>query len=605
MKQDSTGLTPTKHRGLHFIVGTLIGILVGVAVYFAALSIFFQHGEEGEALGVFTVADDKRNQDSANSSRGDDFGRDENSNLNTHEFLDLIDGWSHEKLIQMIDQATTAPISNASVETNELLIGELARTNPQQALNKVWSFPSTIWYDLLPIVFQEWSASNLAEALTAAGNLVGTLQESAMGAILNSQDNLNDAKFVNLSRTLSIHALTQRMIIGKEAKELLDRPMEAWNLLMAKGAVNDEYWDVLVETAKSWVQQEGFVVLDRLIKDLYDRNNFTLTHVLQAIADDAPQQAFDWVLSTSADVQGKTAATIAQPWAQQDPKAALDATAGLDRRLNRRWTIQIITATWAKTNPQELVQHIAILPKNNRSLATSDALVALVQLDPQEALKSLQQLRTVPRAIDDNTETELVRSWSKSDPIAAMEWVRTNKEEDSREYAYMIQDIARAYALIDPEKAFTFARGEAPNSYFLSSTYLETEVLDSLARRGEVEVALKLLDRVREEAKLQAVQTVADNLIWVNRIEDVLTLSQGLTEDQQVDYFKSIAFRWMLDSPTSLVDNLPNLPSHRVRQEMVREILALAERFTRYLTSAQIDAVRAFLDDENSVNSSN
>ena len=373
---------------------------------------------------------------------------------------------------------------------------------------------------------------------------------------------------------------------------------------MAKGAVNDEYWEVLVETAKSWVQQEGFDVLDRLFKDLYDRNNFTLSHVLQAIADDAPQQAFDWVLSTSADVQGKTAATIAETWARQDPKAALDATAGLDRRGNRRWTIFTITATWARTNPQELVQHIEILPKNNRSLATSDALVALVQLDPEEALTNLQHLRSVPGAIDDDTETTLVRSWSKSDPVAAMKWVRVNKEEDSREYAYMTRNIAQAYALIDPKKALTFARGEAPNS-FLSGTYLETEVLDSLARRGEVDVALRLVDQVREEAKLQAVQTVADNLIWVNRIEDVLTLSEGLTEDQQVDYFKSIAFRWMLDSPTSLVDNLPNLPSDRVRQEMVRETLALAERFKDYLTSAQIDAVRAYLDDENSVNSSN
>lgn len=604
MKQDPTGLTPSKRRRVHFIAGTLFGIGVGVAGYFAVLSLFVQHGEE-KILGIFTVADDKPNQDSVDSLRGDDIGRDKNSNLNTHEFLDLIGGWNHEELIQAIDQATTASISIASVETNVLLIGELARTNPQQALDKVWSFPSTLWYDLLPIVFQEWSVSNLAEALTTAGNLVGTLQESAMEAILSSQGDLNDSKFVNLSQTLGIHALTQRMIVEKEAKELLDRPMEAWDLLMAKGAVNEEYWGVLVETAKTWVQQEGFDVLDRLFKDLYDRNNFTLSHVLQAIADDAPQQAFDWVLSTSTDVQGKTAATIAEPWARQDPRAALDATAGLDRRGNRRWTIFTITATWAKTKPQELVQHIAILPKNNRSLASSDALVALVQLDPQEALKSLQQLRSVPGAIDDDTETALVRSWSKSDPVAVMEWVRTNKKGDSREYAYMIQDIARAYALIDPEKALTFARGETPSSYFLSSTYLETEVLDSLARHGEIDVALKLLGQVREEAKLQALQTVADSLIWVNRIEDVLTLSQGLTEDQQVDYFKSIAFRWMLDSPTSLVDNLPNLPSDRVRQEMVRETLALAERFKNYLTSAQIETVRAFLDEESSINSSN
>ena len=603
MKQDPTGLTPTKRRRFHFIAGTLFGIGVGVAGYFAVLSLFVQHGEE-ETLGIFTVADDKPNQDSMDSLRGDDIGRDENSKLNTHEFLDLIGSWNHEDLIQAIDQATTASISITSVETNELLIGELARSNPQQALDKVWSFPSTFWYDLLPIVFQEWSVSNLAEALTATGNLVGTLQESAMEAILSTQDDLNDSKFVNLSRTLGIHALTQRMIVEKEAKELLDRPMEAWDLLMAKGAVNDEYWEVLVETAKTWVQQEGFDVLDRLFNDLYDRNNFTLSHVLQAIADDAPQQAFDWVLSTSADVQGKTASTIAEPWARQDPNAALDATAGLDRRGNRRWTIHTITATWAKTNPQELVQHIEILPKNNRSLAISDALVALVQLDPEEALTNLQHLRSVPGAIDDDTETTLVRAWSKSDPVAAMEWVRANKAEDSREYAYMTRNIAQAYALIDPKKALTFARGEAPNS-FLSGTYLETEVLDSLARRGEVDVALSLVDQVREEAKLQAVQTVADSLIWVNRIEDVLTLSQGLTEDQQVDYFKSIAFRWMLDSPTSLVDNLPNLPSDRVRQEMVRETLALAERFKDYLTSAQIDAVRTYLDDENSVNSSN
>ena len=604
MNQNPKKLSRFKLSVTQLVTGVLLGVVIGVAGYFTALTIFVEREQLDDALGRTAIKDDDQAQKSIESSRSDKLGRNEGTNLNIKAFLVHVNSWNREELALAIDQATRIPNSIATVPIKELLVGELARTNPEQALEKVWSFPSALWYDLLPIVFREWPRVNMDEALTAASSLVGTLRESAMRAILDEQEDFTESNFENLTRTLGLHALTQRLIQESEVQELLGRPTEAWELMMANNAVDDEYWNVLVEVAKVWKQQEGINVLDHLYSDLYDRNISTFTHVLQAIAEETPAQAFDWVVGTSPDVQSKTAATVLEAWARQDPISALEASARLADLGNSYWTRQVITAVWAKKDPRALIQHVPQLPKKNRNLAVSAALATLVPLDPNEALESLQQLRSVSGAVDYNAESTLVRSWTKFDPTSAMEWVKTNKESGTSEYGLLMREVARVYALIDPEKALTVARDEASSSIFYS-TYLEIEVLDSLASRGQIDVAIKLLDQVRDEARLSAVQTVAGSLIWHNRIEEVLTLAQEMTEDQQVDYFKSIAFRWMLDSPTSLIDSLPNLPSERVRQVMVRETLSLAERYDDYLTAAQIETVRGYLDDENSVDSSN
>lgn len=604
MNQNPKRLTHLKLSVKQLVTGVLLGVVIGVAGYFTALTIFVEREQNDDVVGRTTFKDDGRAQNSIESSRRDEVGRNEGSNLRFEDFLVHVNNWSREELALAIEQTAKIPNSIATVSIKELLVGELARTNPEQAFDKVWSFPSALWYDLLPIVFREWSRLNMDEALTAASNLVGTLQESAIRAILDEQEDFTESKIENLTRTLGLHALTQRLIQESEVQNLMGRPTEAWELMMANNAVDDEYWNVLVEVAKVWKQQDGINVLDHLYSDLYDRNISTFTHVLQAIAEETPAQAFDWVVGTSPDVQSKTAAIVLEAWARQDPIGALDASARLADLGNGYWTRQVITSIWAKKDPRALIQHVPHLPKKNRNIAVSAALASLLPLDPNEALESLQQLRSVPGAVDHNAESTLVSSWTKLDPTSAMEWVKTNKKSGSSEYVLMMREFARTYALIDPERALSVARDEASSSIF-NSTYLEIEVLDSLARRGQIDVAIKLLDQVRDEARLSAVQTVAGSLIWNNRIEDVLTLAQEMTEDQQVDYFKSIAFRWMLDSPTSLIDNLPNLPSERVRQELVRETLSLAERYDDYFTAAQIETIRTYLDDENSVDPAN
>lgn len=595
-------MTPFRQNVVQLATGVLIGIAVGVAGYFAATTMI--HEGNKDVSGNTSITGNGTRLPSNETSKNFSVGSGENTNLNVQAFVEQLNSWNSEELERALEHATSTPDASNSVSMNTLLLGELAHTNPRHALESVWNFPSVYWNDLLPIVFREWSVSNLYEAVQAASNLVGTLQEVAMRAILGEQRDLSASNFLNLARTLGVHELTQRLIRESEAIELLGRPAEAWDLMVTSNSLTDEYWNVLGEILKAWKQTEGIAVLDQLYEDLYHRNIATFTHLLRTIAEEEPQQAFDWVVGASAGVQGETAATILEPWARLDPASAMQATSRLASRGNRFWTRHVITSVWAEKNPRELIQHIALLPKKNRSMAVSSALVNLVQLDPDEALESLEQLRSVPSAVDQDAEIDLVRSWSQKDPVAAIEWVKTNKDKSSSQYRYMTRDIARAYALIDPDEALAFASGEAPNS-FLSGSFLETEVIDSLASRGQVDVAIQLLNQVRDPAQPEVVRVVAENLIRVNRIEDVLELAQLLTEDQQVDYFKSITFSWMIDSPTSLVDNLSNIPLGRVREELVLEILTLAEQFENYLTAAQIETVSEFLNDESWLDTTN
>lgn len=90
-----------------------------------------------------------------------------------------------------------------------------------------------------------------------------------------------------------------------------------------------------------------------------------------------------------------------------------------------------------------------------------------------------------------------IEGWSKGDPTAAVSWVLENLVEGSELGVRMLQRALTELAHINPQDAMHIALFQEPHPVH-GSGGLEYYVFDSVASRGNVNVALILLDQVCE-----------------------------------------------------------------------------------------------------------
>ena len=581
-------------RGVRkLVMGVILGFGVGSASYFAVWTIFTdsETKENAPSQSASTVGSDQL--DSIDSLRLVDLLTEESSNLTV------------EDLLAQFNELTTMQIKDTTDVTQLLLIGELAHVSPSQALEKVWVFPSTRWNDLVTVVFKEWSVGNLEDAMQAVRNLVGPLREVAMQAILDEQHDQSLTTFLDLAQRFGLQRLANRLVNETEAREQLTRPKDAWNLIVDRTSLRglDQHKNILVEIAKTWIQRDGIDIIANLYDDLYPDKQFLFRQILLAITKDEPQKAFDWVVDSSVAIQDATAASLLATWARQDPESAYRAASRLAKHSTRGAAIRSVISVWAERNPRNLLQHIPTLPKNIRNSAVNNAVRELARIDPKEAVKIIDQLDPLQGAVNDWTLSDLVRSWSESDPIGALEWIKDTTVDGSHRATILIREILLNYALSNPNEAMSIALSTAS-----TTLYLETDVIRRVSERGEVDQAIELLDRVRDGARLWSYVSVGRHLITSNRTEEAYALARRLSDDEQEDYFTAIVYAWQADSLLDLLDWLPKLPSAQVKSAVAQQTLYLYGTdglFGSRLSQSQNQHLQTFLDDESAQKSSN
>lgn len=578
----------------HVIAGLILGIGFGVVGYLTVQTTLIHQTPATVDLSPSELQTDIQ------SNSVSDFSRTEGKlldqfNRQAKQLLSQVETWDKDQIVQAIQRMTNVKSVNTTESISMIVLGELARLDPPLALKKVWSFPSIHWNEFITCVFEEWSTQDLTEALEAASDLVGPIKEVALSAILKQQAYSLEKNTMDWVQEIGLNDLVQQLLLENATRRLLNNPQDAWNYITEHRNLTylQRHDKLVIEVAKAWKQKDGFDVYEQIHYDVYHSNRDLFEQVVLEISKEDVQQTFEWIIGRSVVLQKAAANVLLADWAAQDPAAAIQASQRLDKSSIRTSARATILYVWANNNPQNLLNHVQFLPKLERSKATRYVIENLTTFETDYIEEMIQQLTPVVGAIDSFVVDTLVRSWSKFDPVAAFEWVKSNTEKESQQFTDLVHIILSDYAIIDPSSAMTLAQSLSA----LSST-LETEVIGQVANFVDIDVAIELLDGISEESTIRSFETVGQSLISSNRGDDAIRLASKLPEKLQRRYFVTAVSRWSTDQLHNVIPWIEKLPSDRTKSEVAQSVLLQFGRDGLYgsqLKDSQIEKLESLV----------
>ncbi len=507
------------------------------------------------------------------------------------ELLSRVDQLSSTQLVELIDNVASI---NASVQADllqEQLLGALARTEPSRAFESIWKFPSSRWNDSLEIVMGEWAVVDLTAALRATHSLIGSMKEVSIRAILAELNDQSISSVLQIAKSLDLGSFVERSIQESQAIKLLDQPPEAWSLIVRDKVKNVYQKELLTRIAQAWILNDGFEALTRLYDDLYHEDSEFFEEMLRSVASHDPSAAFDYVVNLPYDEkQSLLSVRLLDVWAQQDAEEALQAVSRLTNGWTRSSAASNVLFTWAQNDPLGLLENVESFPRSSRQEAVRRAVRKLSASAPEQAAEQLQRLQPILGEIELTTEFALVEGWSKIDPVAAMAWVDEQAKQTNTRRSRLMQRVLARFALVDPEEAMKQALDEVTHEFEEGA---ERHVIDALVDHGRFEVALGLLDGVRETAKLSSAVSIARSLVRTDQADEAVKLAQQLPEENRSMYFVRLSLYWMRIDPQELMNRLATFPTQSIRSDVAQAVLTSAEFPDHNLTEehlAQLDS---------------
>lgn len=574
-----------------FAQGAIAGIIIGCLVYFFFIASLFNLDERSFVRNIPQDGSETNNDNdsSIDVPSFEDFYQDPSHSSLIHVISEL----SQDHLTELITQSVEISNDRRSQDILELLLGQLARKNPQRAVDEIWKTPTSRWEDLIPVVFGEWSSSDFESALRASSSLKGWEQETATRAILNEQEDLSDESVMNLARSHGIESLVARCIQEIQVLKLLQEPSTAWNLILNDNVPDLTQTKSLDIVVREWMKEVGFEVLDHLYEDLYHTDFGVFEEILDSVTKTDFHRAFEFLTTMSVEKQNVIAPRLLGRWAEQNPDAAWQATARIVHGTTRRSARTNVMFGWAEKDPSSLLANVDALPRSMWRLAVGAAVPSLARTDPEKAAEHLVRLKPLVSSVDLITEFSLVEEWAKRDVIAAKNWVDQHAPEPNSRRSRLMQRVLTQYALTDTEAAIKLALAEEVNE--ADPFGAEAYVISALVSHGKMDLAFEMLPRVRTSARLSSTIEIAQGLLVLDRSDAAVELAQQLSLDERTDFFKRLAQFWFEVDLEELLNRLTTFPTDGTRAAVAKELLTRVEYTpgTR-LTDAQLALLTAF-----------
>lgn len=501
---------------------------------------------------------------------------------------------SEEELASLLEKSQDIAQARLRLEIQRTLGRGLAARNPRHALNKVKDLPSLQQPSFVSGVFQEWSYLNPDDAINAALDLARGNRSRATRAVLIARSDLSDSLSQKVAKDHVAEVDALLMAGREEVKEVVHDPGQTWELLI-NDDLNDTYQlETLVRVAELWVEKDGVEIISRLYPDGMDRHSGSqavTNSVVAAISAHDPEAAFEYVLGLSGLDRYKIP-TILATWAETNPNEAINALSKLELDIEGESLRRSFVGIWAQRDQNGVIKHIKHFEPPMQLLAAETAIGTVARTSPQEAVKLLEIVADV---FEDTSSIEyrLAMSWAPLDPNAALEWVLDESRQDNPRRSDMLGRVVRELTKIDPESAFDVSLEQPVREY---GGGMESDVIRDLCRDKNIELAIKLLPRVREESMLYAVSSIGDGLITTGQSKRALLFGEELPESQRTGYYLSVASSWASAKPLEMLEELPRLPDEQ--KSSMAAALAKANKFDPVLSDEQMEHVKTFLNEE-------
>ncbi|MYI76377.1 MAG: hypothetical protein F4077_01210 [Gammaproteobacteria bacterium] len=249
----------------------------------------------------------------------------------------------------------------------------------------------------------------------------------------------------------------------------------------------------------------------------------------------------------------------------------------------RRNIISSAVYRWATKKPQQLLSNLELIPPEHQKDASRHAIRKLASTSPSEAAKYVLQVSDYSTQL--SVASTLVQDWSYQDAGAAKDWVYGLPESEPLRTA-LIQPLIQALVYTDPREAFQLALDQPINEQrddLHSVRGFEVLILSTIAF-NDLDLAIELLPQVRDrgQSKVLAYSTIAASLIQRGKTQQAMDLGNQLPRQQQTQYYRHLASRWMMQDPKGLLKAIEEFPTNETKSKVALQIHMVNNMMQKY-----------------------
>ena len=277
------------------------------------------------------------------------------------------------------------------IRFQKVLVHRLYEINPELALSHVENFHA----GLIQLLYQDLARKDLTGAIARAKSLKGeTLKQATLG-ILSPYSELSTEQTAEIARELGLEELSTSIALGDQVSAIRQNPQKAWNDALREGTFDSNHIRTLVISAVTWLRQNGTVAFDEISASL--ENVPVREQVLASVFASATEfmdfeVVFQKALEVATDQDLTLLSAVIGGWTQSDPVAALDAVNDVESYSLRNQLQRMVVHTWAYNDPRSMLDEFDLIPMDFQATARADALTAIAQRDPREAISLAQNL---------------------------------------------------------------------------------------------------------------------------------------------------------------------------------------------------------------------
>lgn len=509
----------------------------------------------------------------------------------TVALFNLLAGADQQQLVKLIQQSKEIQHYSQRRSIQNAIFQRFASLNPKAALTHIATMPRFEHDALLSITFSEWALKDLDGAIAHAKSLEGFRKHAALRAILQSRDDLSEDLRREIARGVGNEQLAIDLIAQSNLAESMENPEQASNALVNDDIGNSSQTGLLIQVAEAWFDKNGLSVLDEINRSLVDwqTRQSILTAIVHRVVQSDPKEVFDYVRGMDDD-GNNLLLVVARAWASLDPESALNAAQMIEGGLVRRNLEWSIVQVWASADPHFILENLDRLPETSRSMARSQAIMAIARTSPEQAAQLMA-------GMDDPTSRysvafTIVSNWARTDVNAALDWVLNGDLKDLR--SQLLPLVLGRLARDDPEFAMQVALNQPVGR---NGSGLEYTVLSYIAGT-DPQKALSMLPRVREgQTSLWAHISVGGALVRAGHTDSALKLASNLQESDRERYFGNLVSTWASNDAQGLYNNIDQLPTAEIKSSAALTLITW-NSWEKILSQDQIDRAKTFLTSE-------
>ncbi|MCY3884974.1 MAG: hypothetical protein OXG24_08695 [Gammaproteobacteria bacterium] len=506
---------------------------------------------------------------------------------------------NRDQLLAIWEQSKQIERNSVKQDQQVVIIRRLTVVDPILALERTLDVPRLHRSPFLEGVFQEWSQTDLDEAISRAKHLEKTDRRVALRTILQLRDDVSDNRHRDIAKQLDMEEEFLRIQSEVAALGTSASSSDVWNIVISDDVKNSLQIGLLKEISEACFQEDGFVVLSNAARSIADPNDREiLLEVISPIVRLNPQGALDYSMGLPQEENELLTSAIFLVWSDLSPETALVAVPSYLENVTKRKSLQHeLVYRWAVSNPDGILEKIEQLPDELKTHAIETAIARTTLKSPERAISQMKQLDRF-LGNDSRVTARIVTEWSRYDPRAASDWIVSNMENSNVERHRLFDVALRQLVVFEPSYALEVALDQPVDE---NGRGLELSLVNELASNGNTTAAVEMLPSIRGgSARVSALVAIGTGYVREDSPKDALNVASHVPQNYKW-YFHNEVFRiWAHEAPRKLFETLEELTSAEIRSRAAMQLL-IANRSNAELSEDRISFVKSFLSDRDAI----